>query len=251
MRNKIVFLTIMSILILNGCRSVDSDKTESEPESTTVESEITVSESETITKEQETVVAEYEINSTGCTLYDELIENIMSIYYTSEDKLDAYSAIDVSYCYASGELDKRGGYALMDLDGDGVEELLLGDTEFNEHIFNIFTIKDNRLVAVYQNESPKEETFLCKDKIIYTVFSFNSDNWWCDYFNYANGQLNAIESIWENYDSKESHIDDGYVYYQTGDSEEVLITEEEMDTIMNKYEKVEIGYSPLVKSVLQ
>lgn len=265
MRNKIVFLIIMSILILGGCRTMSSGRAETETTAgengtVTAKSKITTEESEMETSKQEIttaepitehVEAEYEINLTGYPLYDELIGKIMSIYYTSEDKQADFSDLGLAYSYVFGRFKESYGYALMDLDGDGVEELLLGDTEFNEHINNIFTIKDNELLLVYAKDSPKECAYLSSDNIFWTVFSYTGESWWCNYYNHMDGKLNIIESVGEVYDWDSEDIYDLYFYHETGGGDEIIITEDEANAVKDKFDIIEINYTPLIKSVVQ
>ncbi len=231
MRLKTILIILGLIVILTGCEAAETDIEKTDVETETSEAGTVPTEPETTTDEcsNEPDNAEYELNYTGYPLYDELIENIMSIYYTSEDKQAAVSELGLSYIYAWYKLDESYGYALMDLDGDGTQELLLGNIKLPEYVASIFTIKNNELIEVCETDSPKMELSLCEGGIVFKMFSYNSDYWWCCYDKYTDGQLNTIESICENYDQAESH----------------------MDEIMGKYQKIEIDYTPLVKNVVQ
>lgn len=139
----VLFLSVIMVFSLTACGA----STPAAPESAAPESPVPAAE-ETAPSPEETVPAPEETPTV-----EQAYAVVIGEYYTAleqrwkgaelmEDGLN-YMAAD---CYGDEPLENL-GYAIVDLDGDGVQELLIGpikaDEFFDNMIFSLYTLDEN------------------------------------------------------------------------------------------------------------
>lgn len=227
----------LSAVALAGCGSAESTNV-----SATAASEVT-----TATQQVPEKATQKQFESTKAvdySAYDELIKKIangLNTKFTDDD----YANLDVSFAIKANYSDyETYGYIKKDLDGDGIDELLLGSTikESGETvIYDIFTIKDSKLKHVVSG-SERARYYLCKDGTVAMEGSGGAaySNW--TYYEYKNGELKVKETVFTD-DSIP-----GQTYYYSKDSEPVAassdaISEADAKKIINKYTYEKVQYN--------
>lgn len=98
------------------------------------------------------------------------------------------------------------GYALIDLDGNGIHELLLGENAYSgwdSTIYNIYTMDNNRLVEVAFG-GDRKRYFLTQNGAIGNEGSGGAEFSYERYYDYINGQLllRDVEEVDDSYNRK-------------------------------------------------
>ncbi len=166
--------------------------------------------------------------------YAELVQSLRE----NEDEAVRYMG---SYSYT--DLTEKGAYALLDVTGDGEEELLLGK---DGALLSVWLMRDGKTVSL----SGSDELFLCEGSIMgqyayredWLAYSFWSlegaeiGNDGTDYVEYDNDVAyvgySAYEGTWK------------YIDYSKGE-EAVTVTEDEAMEIVNSFVRLEIPWKPL------
>lgn len=98
--------------------------------------------------------------STGYSEYDALIEKAQNALIGREDyfedEIEDNFNFSLCYIYAFYKIYESAGYTLLDLDGNGIEELIFGENgsgAWNGVIYDLYTIADGELVHVFSGES--------------------------------------------------------------------------------------------------
>ena len=119
-------------------------------------------------------------NKTGYQPYDELIGRLVDIYNNCsiDERFDAIDELNIAdvWNYESSYI--NGGFYLLDLDGNGIEELLLGvnqDYGLRGEIYDIYTIDDNELVKIGSGGG-RYRYRLCENNIIINEGSSGAAN---------------------------------------------------------------------------
>lgn len=128
---------------------------------------------------------------------------------------DAYNAVLVKYLTAieenwsaeqcqiedistrmQGQNAANAGYAMMDLDGDGAEELLVGN---GIEIWDVYTtLEDGTPIHILTDENDGSQCYLCK-KGIFAMELIGKDQGYAEYYRLENSQLTYLERLtWEN-----------------------------------------------------
>lgn len=145
------------------------------------------------------------------------------------------------------------GYALMDLDDDGIDELLIGcptENEFGsmggEIIIALFTIEDGQPVNVFHSWA-RNRHYLCRDNLIFNHGSNGAANWQDDLFSFEDGELILqIHLKVDDTDQETREIRFYCVKDGTTDlSEENRITSEEFTQSCEELENMVISLPPL------
>jgi hypothetical protein len=129
-------------------------------------------------------------------------------------------------------------YVLYDLDGNGLNELLLSA---DGYLFDIYAAENG--IARQQNSLGIDENppSLLKNNIICVDGSSELDNW-IRYFRFADGALNFQLGLF---------VDDDGFYRTSINDEKILITEDEYESLRSEFEndgqKVSIDWQPLAK----
>lgn len=134
----------------------------------------------------------------------------------------------------AGSAFARNYYALIDVTGDGQDELLLGRED--DHFRDLLTIRDGEVCSILQWGHMN----LCEDNIIMRT-GYNEFTGWLTYSFYIPGstEVGYIETV--GYDPD---MDSWYIENDTSEAPE-YITEEEANAILAKYPLVEVEMLPL------
>lgn len=184
---------------------------------------------------------------TGNDQYDEIIRD----YYrgiSSDWSIQEFC--ENGLCYLPGyEKDvNRIGYCLLDVDNNGVEELLIGQSGNDGSVgilYALYTMEgDERILIASSGEL--RSYYLCTDNTIaYECFSGPSNCYW-SYYNLNGAQLEAKETVL--FDS-EYDEENPWFYSNTDAWEEDLepITEDYADAVRNAYEYKKISLISLAE----
>ena len=244
MRKQLLFTTIIVACLLCACAK----------ENKTVADDVSIEEGSTATTED---AAAEESSVTPNTAYkyiadyksyDELIEdinNLLDIYESSDfdtflDEAMQYEWFTYPVYYDITKITDQFGYLQVDIDGDGVDELLLGTTgseDDSSHgdIISMFTIKNGIVYTVFE----------CGERVYYDIyensiigygFSFPNSEYGYECSKYEAGSLELIEKVFS-----EAVIEEHRKRYYSTDyaSQEAItreLTEEEYDKAMDELE---------------
>ncbi|MBO4457701.1 MAG: hypothetical protein J5802_08275 [Butyrivibrio sp.] len=240
MRKRILFTTIIASIVLCACakenKTVTDDVSVEDGSTTTTEEAATEESSETTDTSEYDIVAEY--NS-----YDEFIESIkkiMDIYenhdYDPHD-VEQYGRIPYSIYWSIDQHADEFGYIQMDIDGDGVDELLLGRIGSEEapdetDIDNMYTLKDGKVVPVFESEYYAYYQ-LYEDGMIDLHFSDSTRYCCVEHFKYTAGRMELKEGIY-----REGQDTDGkygfHYYYSDSALQKREMTEKEYDDLRDE-----------------
>lgn len=129
--------------------------------------------------------------------------------------------------------ENRFGYVLMDIDSDGVDELLLTSGEYGElydYIYAIVAIKDGKAYPVAYEGGARNRFYLCQNNIISNEGSNGASYSISKYYRVLNGKLIKIESVYSE------PGEDSIVWYNTvNHSAPKQISRSEAERIQNNY----------------
>lgn len=192
--------------------------------------------SKTETETQNTII-------TGYPEYDEIIHQ----YYQgmiSDWSMNEF--IQKKLCYLAGS--EMGGadnlgYCLMDINGDDIDELMIGrmgENAYTGMFFDMYTLVDNQRVLV-ASSAERDRYYVCEDYTIANEGSGGASNSSYDYYNLVSGQLIFKEGVF--YDDY-SHPENPWFYTTIGTMEDYStpISEEEGRTAIGKYTYMDIPY---------
>lgn len=200
----------------------------------------------------------YEVTEADYSLYDDLINRLKT-----EMKKDSFESVyDFAYerglshelyYYVYDSSGDKAGYLQEDIDGDGVDELLLGKNDpeapeykeewfdvWSDEIYDMFTIRDGKLLHVFKGWG-RNRYYLCGDGIIANERSGGAASNSHEIYRYSNGELQLIEGVdWDN----------GKGTYYESEGKTYDITNSEKDYEMEFFEKYpykKINFTPFVE----
>lgn len=171
-------------------------------------------------------------------------QEAMMATYVDERIQDSYADYIAILLKGSGNYT----YAIADINGDGVEDLLLGDVGLLESynadtncFTEVFTIKDGKTCFFFATDLP---TYLCEG---YVVESCNISEYAKSHLYYTLGsdydpQVMELEKF-ECVTYRE--IDETWRYSDFSDVADTVITEEEAGTIMDSYGRIPLEMKPI------
>ncbi|MCD7785517.1 MAG: tetratricopeptide repeat protein [Oscillospiraceae bacterium] len=187
-------------------------------------------------------------------LYDDVLETLytaLSEQWNFEQLEEA--GLNYLYCENGYELSEI-GYTYVDINGDRVMELLIGECEpyWRGYFIDLYTIVDGQVTLIVSG-TERSSYYLCEDGKIYFDGSAGAANSSYEYYSITrDGRLSFIEAV--IYDGLYDE-DNPYFYCVTGTessdgsmsfSEEnyIPITQEKASEIINSYTTVEITFTP-------
>ena len=188
----------------------------------------------------------YLMMSTGYPQYDEIINKIVDV--NMDGTGDLWSKLEeqnICKLLASSSVLEQCGFYLIDLDGDGIEEMLLGENgedAYDGVVYEIYSIKDGELIKLCEG-GERERYYLCPDNIIYCTGSSGADNTNYEFYEYINGKLVAktIVIFQGTLDSDVCwYLCDESLDYRTG----TPISEAEAEALINMYTYIPIEFTP-------
>lgn len=188
-----------------------------------------------------------ETSVTGFVQYDEILQ----LYLTGlNSEWDASEFDGNGLCYLAGYLSSADdlGYFLMDLDGDGTEELLVGQVSEEEDaylgmFYDFYTIKEEERMQV-TTSAERGRFYLCMDG---TIAYEGSSGVFCSsnaFYTFTGTELELTEAVL--YDAWEDE-ENPYFYSTTDEWEDhsIPISQEEASAILSSHEYLEIPYTAL------
>ena len=181
---------------------------------------------------------------TGVDAYD----NILQRYYegiTSGWSIQEFN--ENGLCYLAGynlDLDQT-GYCLLDVDQNGIEELIVGMNieSYNGIVYEIYTVLDGELECILSS-GERDRYYLCEDNVIANEGSSSASRSSWSYYNMEEGQLQLRESIFTDgdYDWNNPWF---YTTEQPYEDYSNPVSEEEARSIISSYEYMTISFIPL------
>ena len=216
MRPRIIPLVLL--IFTTGCGSVKTD-IENTAIDKSADSEISIevtdeSEEESVANTDDTEESlQHEKCISEYDSYDELLEdikNLLDIYENADNNTEKSLFYDKAFQYewflaiapAITDNSDNFGYQQVDIDGDGIDELLLGvnapkDNSYEAGIISMFTIRDGKVDVVF--ESDYRRSFeLYEDGIILDDFGMQNSTYSLKCYKYSAGGTEFIEGVeWE------------------------------------------------------
>ena len=237
-------MALMILLITAGCGSNKNSDNES---GVTDEAAIVLSDEESISNTEDAASEEssvtpiiYEKYIADYNSYDELIEDIKNLLDVMEesgedaffDRAKHYEWF--TFCMWQDLNNDSFGYLQVDIDGDGVDELLLGtagsrDNSNDVYIDNMYTIRDGKVVPVFESYSERECYILYEDGVFVKDIYYPDDYYSTEYFKYTAGKQEFIEGIYYNitiFDREKGEYQED-IYYSDSSSKDCELTRKE------------------------
>lgn len=182
-------------------------------------------------------------------VYQDFINSISSIYKGVESgRYGSYEDYSIMFSVQSGweKENKTLGYTVMDIDGDGTDELLFGEMHADltgTPIYDLYTIENNELVHIFDGWD-RNRYYLTTDGGFMRQGSNSAFNSFTSYYAYGNGKLQLLRSV--IYDSNRNSSAPWFLSYITemDASSAQSITESEAKTIMSYYTGKQIELTP-------
>ena len=126
--------------------------------------------------------------------YDVIINNIINAYPWNDDVVTMVPGNpELSYLYLRNSSLSEIGFALVDLDNNGVDELII--TGINSpFIYDLYTLSNGKAVHLFAN-GEKYAHYLYKDGWVELQWSSSAAVSGHDFYEYSNGKLDFIERI--------------------------------------------------------
>jgi len=186
------------------------------------------------------------------TSYDELIEKIVQAERYGFPENECLEISDEFRFLNEYEVH---GYLLMDLDGDGSDELLLGlnsvdEADPNESwdsiIYDIFTMKKGRMLHAVTGGA-RCRYYLCENGMLANEGSNGAAYSSWEYYTYKAGNLDIVESIFTSDDMEQQMI-----RYYHSDQESYKdysheITDDEAWRIIKKHKYRKLEFAPFTE----
>lgn len=181
--------------------------------------------------------------------YDTYLQWVKTVMaYNYGDKASKGLNLPSAFPYYSNNMTL--GYAIMDLDLDGVKELLLVDgapeTETTE-IFAIYTIQDKELKLVLQGDANLSHCYICKNGAVAeeSYESMYDETGSYKFYRYSLGEMELIEGV----DKEGIEEKMNYIYYtsEKWENNARYIREEKAEEILSRYEYDKVTGTPIAE----
>lgn len=161
--------------------------------------------------------------------------------------MQEYAAAGLCYLFGYYSDTSQPGYTLLDVNNDGVEELLIGEANlpsgYKGMFYEMYTINEGQITLVASSQE-RNRYYLCTGNEIGNEGSGGAFNSNYAYYRLEGGVLSLIEAVIFDgmYDQ-----DSPWFYSITGFTEDCYtpITEGEADRIRQSHEYADIAYTPL------
>lgn len=166
------------------------------------------------------------------------IENGFEAVWPSDFDLPAV------FSFQTGTYGATFGYAVMDLDADGVKELLLGDNnnEDGHHtLYGIYAICDGKMVLLAEGWE-RNRYYLCTNGAIANEDSYSASNGSEEFYSYKNGSLELIEAVYiHGYVGGDSYV---HTTSKEWADHAAYISREKRDEICSRYVHADLKLTP-------
>ena len=180
-----------------------------------------------------------EYPSTGYGLYDAVIEKCIwaSLYCSAED-LDILEEMQISTIFRYGKYNLSLCFTTMDIDNDGVKELVIHDCGMGDCIvYAAYSIDNSQLIWLL-NGCEKNRYYLCTDGKIANYLPGGPLCSWTTYA-YANSTVSLIDCYFRD----ELRIEEHYWYYsqkEVYDPDAIMVSEEVFNAAVASMEETYI-----------
>ncbi|MBR5515062.1 MAG: hypothetical protein IKU52_02525 [Clostridia bacterium] len=180
--------------------------------------------------------AEYEMTVEYSSIIEALINS-----YPWKDNQEIIPGIKYSEIYAEGKLDTDSvGYALKDINGDGIPELLIAEIMDPSYLIDMFTVNDGKVCNVFSSFETRYS--VCNNGSVLAVFITDSQESH-ERYELVNGELVFKEGI-----VKDSGLGkNSYAYYEENPTNAENVTQAEFESKRKEYESscMLFEYTPL------
>ena len=182
-------------------------------------------------------------------VYQDFINSISKIYKgVGNARYGTYEDYSVMFEVQSvwEKEEKTLGYAVMDIDGDGTDELLFGEMGpdiTGTPIYDLYTIADWELVHVFDGWD-RSRYYLTTDGGIMHQGSDSAFHSFTAYYAYANRELQLLRSVIYDWNKNKSEPWFQSFVSEMDASTALPITESEAQAIMDLYSGVQIEMTP-------
>ena len=157
--------------------------------------------------------------------------------------VEEYMQNDICYVLGIQGSIEDYGYAFVDLDGNGIEELIITDGDV---IYDMFTLLEDGGAGHILSSGERMRYFLCEDNVIGYRGSGGAANTVLQYYTLENG-MDLVTEVCLEFDT------DTWYKYESGGHDDlhpgplVAITEDEVRHIQDAYKAVEIVYQSFLR----
>lgn len=251
----LILLAMTTIFVLSSCdESVIDKKSE-----TTADTQFSAATDETTADSTAPETEELPTEDEIPEAYDKIISAIIANYpWNNEDSPLSSKVQGLSYMYIRHDSLSEVGFSLLDLDGNGQNELIISgiDAPF---IYDLYTIKDGEAVQLFSS-GERYAHFLYKDGYVDEAWSGSAVLSGRDYFKITDGELVFIERVaYDGFHAQDiGLVNDAFepkgtsLYFKSASQNEsayIHITEDEAkeikDSYENKLEPLDIEFTPL------
>ena len=176
---------------------------------------------------------------------EKLYKQILDKYKTGVDeKWTIQEFMDNGLCYLCGYDPEEVGYTFIDIDGNGIKELLIGDAmedpDYIGMIYALYSYTEGNVEEVFSSIE-RARYGLCEGNAIYNDGSSGALNSVSAYYRLSGTTLSLIERVvYDGYTDKNNP----YFYGTTENDEDLVsITEEQAQKIKDSYVKKSIEYT--------
>ncbi|HCM92956.1 MAG TPA: hypothetical protein DIS78_10375 [Lachnospiraceae bacterium] len=163
-----------------------------------------------------------------------------------EDMSPEYNAVTVAY---GGDAISKVGYAYMDLNNDGVEELMVGeiaDGDLKGTIYDIYTIVDRKPAHVVSG-SARDRYYALEYGMICNEYSGGADLTGWQTYDIEPNTVNLLPQLGVKEDGYEDKDNPWFVNYGLSDEEWEKIDEDQFDEYKSRLTYVRPDFTPLSK----
>lgn len=243
MKKKLISTALILGLMMTLCSCGQKDKDDTDTKDTQATSE-EISTTEETTEMTTELTTHEEVNS-GMSAdavvvegtYEEIIKKYQDIFMvtpTTQELLD--NDMSIMFSYYESPL-KETGYIITDVDGNGVEELVIGQMSgtgsWEGLIIEMYTMVDGKVVRLLSSQE-RDRFFIMKDGTVANEASSSAADSWCNIYNIeADGTLGFKEGIYTTLgDEAEAEY---FVPDNAGDDK--MITGDEYFSKLSEYEQ--------------
>ncbi len=163
-----------------------------------------------------------------------------------EDMSPEYNAVTVAY---GGDAMDKVGYYFMDLNHDGVEELMVGEIaegDLKGTIYDIYTIVDRKPAHVVSG-SARDRYYALESGMICNEYSGGADLSGWQSYDIEPNTVNLLPQLGIKEDGYEDKDNPWFANYGSSDEEWEKIDEKQFDEYMSRFTYVRPDFTPLTK----
>ena len=247
MKLQALLTTTLLFIILTACSGKKTEPIINEAERASSDEVSIANTEDTASKEASVTTNTSYKRIADYNSYEELLEDIKNLLDVKKesdsdtffDQADQYEWC-TPFIYSDLGYDDF-GYLQLDIDGDGVDELLLGtngseDNSYEAYIDSMFTIRNGNVDSVFESYSDRELYNLYEDGVFELYLRVPNNYYGSEYYKYTAGKRKIIEGIYKEicyYPDDEYQID---YWYSDSASRTRDLTEKQYDEMLDELE---------------